>query len=141
MLSAKSIERKYKGHYIEFYKDETNEFWFPMSQIMAMLNIYDFNIEDIVDILDKGQYRIEKIDGVKIALISIHGLDYFEKHEYQKFPFFDWLRRESVNMYNLFQWLKCMGECSGETRYLRIPDKSKKLLADLIGLKTRDIWG
>lgn len=139
MLSTKPISRTYKGYYIDFYKDETNEFWFPMGQIMEMLNIKDIDLDEVVDMADKSQYRIEKIDGEKIALLSIHGLDYFEKHEHREFPFFAWLRAEYCNMFNLFQWLKHSGDIT--TPNMLISRHCKMLLADLIGLKARDIWG
>lgn len=141
MLCTKPIGRIYKGYYIDFYKDENGNFWFPMRQIMETLNIKDIDLNEVVDMDDKGQYRIEKIDGKRIPLLSIRGIDYFEKHEYQRFPFFFWLRAESLNMYNLFKWLKTMGKLDGATTYLKIPEENKLLLADLLGFKVKDIWG
>lgn len=139
MLCTNPIGRTYKGYYIDFYKDDSGEFWFPMGQIMGMLNITDIDLEEVVDINDKSQYLIANIDGERIELLSIHGIDYFEKHENQEFPFFTWLRAEYCNMVNLFQWLKDSGDIT--TPNMLITEHCKMLLADIMGLKARDIWG
>lgn len=138
MISKKPIGRTYKGYYIDFYLDESNEFWFPMDQIMEMLNIKDIDLDEVVDVTDENQYRIEKIDEERIILLSIHGLDYFEKLEHQQFLFFEWIRTERCNMFNLFQWLKESTDIT--TPNMLIPAKCKQLLADLIGMSVNDIW-